>query len=63
MKDASALTKMQEAGMEVISIDPQVWGPMEAKARDFWRAYGEEDDLARRGVEMLDGFLEELGRQ
>ncbi|GAB5467496.1 MAG: TRAP transporter substrate-binding protein DctP [Rhodospirillales bacterium] len=63
MKDASALAKMQEAGMEVITIDPAVWGPMEAKAREFWRAYGADDEMARRGVEMLDGFLAELGRQ
>ncbi|WP_320179505.1 TRAP transporter substrate-binding protein DctP [Roseovarius pacificus] len=62
MKDAQALNKMQEAGMEVIMIDPSVWSEMEAKAREFWRAYADEDDLAKRGVEMLDAFLVELGR-
>ncbi len=62
MKDAQALTKMQEAGMEVIHIDPAVWSEMEAKARGYWRAYADQDDLSKRGVEMLDAFLAELGR-
>lgn len=62
MKDAAALAQMQEAGMEVVTIDSAEWDEMEANARQFWRAYAEKDDLARRGVELLDNFLTQLGR-
>ncbi|MCB9957207.1 MAG: TRAP transporter substrate-binding protein DctP [Rhodospirillaceae bacterium] len=62
MQDASALAQMQAQGMQVITIEPAVWAEMEAQARQFWRAYAEDDDLARRGVEMYDAFLAQMGR-
>lgn len=60
--DAAAMQKMQEAGVEITTIPAEEWNEMEAEARGLWRAYAEEDELAARGVEMLDQFLADLGR-
>lgn len=62
MADAAALAKMQESGVEVITISDENWAEIESVAREFWEAYADDDDLARRGVEMLQAFLKELGR-
>jgi len=60
--DAAAMQKMQEAGVEITTIPAVEWASMEADARVLWRAYAEEDEMAARGVEMLDKFLSDLGR-
>lgn len=61
-EDAEAMRKMQEAGVEISTIPQDEWVKMEAEARELWRAYADEGDLAKRGVEMLDAFLADLGR-
>lgn len=60
--DAEALAKMQEAGVEISTIPPEEFEAMEAEARELWQAYAEEDEFARRGVELLNQFLVTLGR-
>jgi len=62
MADAAALKKMQESGVEVITISDENWAEIEGIARTFWEAYAEQDDLSRRGVELLKSFLADLGR-
>lgn len=60
--DARAMQEMQDAGVEITRIPDADWVEMEAEARSLWQAYAEHDDLAARGVEMLNGFLVDLGR-
>lgn len=60
--DAYAMAQMQEAGMEVSEIPEEEWAAMELEARDLWAAYAEEDELSARAVELLQNFLEDLGR-
>ncbi|WP_026380811.1 TRAP transporter substrate-binding protein DctP [Afifella pfennigii] len=60
--DAKAMQAMQEAGVEISTIAPEEWAKMEAEARELWQAYADEDELAKRGVELLNGFLADLGR-
>ncbi|WP_320177758.1 TRAP transporter substrate-binding protein DctP [Roseovarius pacificus] len=60
--DARAMQDMQAAGVEISTIPDAEWVAMEAEARSLWQAYAEHDDLARRGVEMLNAFLADLGR-
>lgn len=60
--DAKAMQEMKDAGVEISTIPDEEWTAMEAEARALWRAYADKDDLSRRGVEMLDAFLTDLGR-
>ena len=60
--DAAAMREMAEAGVEVSEIPPEEWAKMEQVAQGLWEKYAEEDDLAKRGVEMLKAYLSELGR-
>lgn len=60
--DAKAMKEMEAAGVEVSTIPPEEWAEMEAQARELWQAYADEGDLAKRGVDMLNGFLVDLGR-
>ncbi len=62
MEDAKAMQAMQAAGVEISRVPPEEFAKMEAAARELWRAYAEEGELAARGVELLDAYLEELGR-
>ncbi|RDD61224.1 TRAP transporter substrate-binding protein DctP [Ferruginivarius sediminum] len=62
LEDAKAMQDMQAAGVEVSRIPPEEWRKMEAIARDLWQDYAEADAYAKRGVEMLNAYLEELGR-
>ena len=61
-RDAKALEEMKAAGVEVVTIPDDVWVEMEGEARSLWQAYADEGDLPRRGVEMLNAFLADLGR-
>lgn len=61
-QDAVAMQKMLESGVEVSTIEPEEFEKMEAAARELWRAYEKEDELAARGVQMLNDYLAELGR-
>ncbi|MGM0584027.1 MAG: TRAP transporter substrate-binding protein DctP [Pseudomonadota bacterium] len=61
-EDAKAMQEMLDAGVEISTIPPEEFEKMEAEARTLWRAYADEGDLAKRGVEMLDAFLADLGR-
>ena len=60
--DASSLKQMQESGMEVVTIPDDEWAKMEQNVRNIWSAYGEKDELAARGVALLQDFLKDLGR-
>lgn len=62
LKDATAMQKMQEAGVQVSVIPPEQFEQMEAKARELWRGYAADGDLPARGVKMLEDYLKELGR-
>lgn len=61
-EDARSLQDMQAAGMEIVDIPPEEHAAMEAAARVQWRAFAEEGGLAERAVDMLDEYLDELGR-
>lgn len=60
--DAKAMQEMQAAGVEISTIPDAEWAAMEAEARTLWQAYAEENELAARGVELLNEFLRDLGR-
>lgn len=60
--DAKAMQEMEAAGVEITTIPPEEWAKMEAQARELWQAYADQGDLAKRGVDMLNGFLVDLGR-
>lgn len=62
MKDASAMQAMQAEGVKISRIPDEEWAKMEAAARNLWQQYAEEDELAARGVKMLNDFLRKLGR-
>lgn len=62
MRDTAAMQAMQEAGVQISTIPPEEFEQMEAAARELWRAYENEDDLAARGVKLLNEYLGELGR-
>lgn len=60
--DAIALKQMQDSGIEVVTIPADEWAGMEANVRKIWGAYADEDELAARGVALLQDFLKDLGR-
>ena len=62
LNDAEAMQKMQEAGVEITRIPQKEWRKMEQRARDLWRDYADAGPHAKEGVEMLNAYLEELGR-
>lgn len=60
--DAESMRKMAEAGVQVSQIDAEEWVKMEKIARGLWEKYADEDELAARGVKMLNDYLASLGR-
>lgn len=60
--DAAALKKMRDGGIEVVTIPGSEWSKMEQNVRKIWADYAKEDDLAKRGVELLQSYLKDLGR-
>ncbi len=60
--DAAAIVRMQEAGVEFVRIPDDEWSSMEEKARELWSAYADQGGLAARAVEMMQSYLDELGR-
>lgn len=62
MEDAKAMQKMIAAGVQVSTIPEDQWLQMEQAARDLWRQYEKEGGLAAQGVQLLNGYLVELGR-
>lgn len=61
LEDAAALQEFQNAGVKISTIPDDEWKKMQAKARSLWEAYADEDDDAKRGVEMLNAYLEKIG--
>jgi len=62
LADSQAMQEMQEAGVEISTIDAAEWVKIEAVAKLLWEGYAEEGDLPRRGVELLQKYLADLGR-
>ena len=62
LEDAEAMQKMQDYGIEISQIPDDEWLEMEEIARELWQEYAEEDEFSKRGVEMLNSYLETLGR-
>ncbi|WP_158971310.1 TRAP transporter substrate-binding protein DctP [Chachezhania sediminis] len=62
LNDAAALAAMKEAGVEVTTIPDAEWTEMEAKAKDLWMAYAEQDELTAQAVQMLQDYMAKLGR-
>jgi TRAP-type C4-dicarboxylate transport system substrate-binding protein len=60
--DAKALTEMQAAGVEIVTIEPAEFAKMEAAARKLWMAYAEQGGIHERAVNLLSEYLTELGR-
>jgi len=62
MEDAKAMQKMIDAGVQISTIPEDEWLQMEQAARELWRAYEQEGGLAAQGLQLLNGYLAELGR-
>lgn len=62
LEDAAALAEFEKAGVQISTIPDEEWQKMQAKARVLWEAYADEDEDARRGVEMLHAYLKKIGK-
>ena len=62
LADSQAMQEMQESGVEISTIDADEWVKIEAVAKLLWEGYAEDGDLPRRGVELLQKYLADLGR-
>ncbi len=62
LADSRAMQEMQAAGVEISRIDDAEWAEIEAVAKLLWEGYAEQGDLPRRGVELLQKYLADLGR-
>lgn len=60
--DAVALAEMQEAGMELVTIEPAEFEKMEDAARVLWMEYAKQGGIHEKAVNMLSGYLAKLGR-
>lgn len=61
-KDKLSLQKMKENGVEITKIPDEEWKKGEAMVRDIWQNYKNHDEQCKQAVNMLNDYLEYLGR-
>lgn len=61
-EDAKTMQKMLAEGVQISTIPEDEWLQMEAAARALWREYEQADEYSAQAVQMLNEYLDELGR-